>query len=279
MNRRHSAIDCGRRTTGKFLAATLSMAVALAFSAATASAARSSEDFRWQGRVAAGQAIEVKGVNGSIDAVAATGEDVEVVAVKSGRRSAPSEVKIEVVPHGGGVTVCAVYPGSHWGKPNECAPGEGGRMNTKDNDVEVRFTVRVPKGVRLVARTVNGGVTASDLEADVEASTVNGAVKIDTRGGAQGQTVNGSITASMGRADWSGSVSFKTVNGGITLNIPEDAGADVSAETVNGSIDTDFPLTVKGKFSSRRLSGTIGGGGRALTLATVNGSIRLNKAP
>jgi hypothetical protein len=277
MNTMRAVNRSGRRSF--VVAATLGTAAALAFSTAAASADRTNEDFHWQGRLTAGQAIEVKGVNGSIDAVAATGDEVEIVAVKSGRRSDPAEVKIDVVPHAGGVTVCAVYPGSDWGKPNECAPGEGGRMSARDNDVEVRFTVRVPKGVRFVGRTVNGGVAAADLEGDVEASTVNGAVKIDTRGGARAETVNGSITASMGRADWTGSVSFKTVNGGITLNLPEDAGADVKAETVNGSIDTDFPLTVKGKFSSRRLSGTIGGGGRTLTLATVNGSIRLHKAP
>ena len=79
-------------------------------------------------------------------------------------------------------------------------------------------------------------------------------------------------------ADWSGSVSFETVNGGITLELPDDLSADVKGETVNGSIETDFPLAVKGRFSSRRLSGTIGAGGRELRLATVNGSIRLRRA-
>lgn len=260
-------------------ATTVVLAALLAAGAGTARADRREEDFRWQGRLAAGQTIEVKGVNGSIDAAAASGDEVEVLAVKSGRHSDPSEVRIEVVPHGGGVTVCAVYPGVSGGKANPCAPGEGGGSNARNNDVEVRFTVRVPKGVRFTGRTVNGGVTAADLEADVDASTVNGGVKLDTRGNARAETVNGSISASVGRTDWTGSVAFKTVNGGITLSMPEDAAADVKAETVNGSIDTDFPLTVKGKFSSRRLSGTIGAGGRALELETVNGSIKLRKAP
>jgi hypothetical protein len=269
----------GTNTCKPRLVAAAVVAASLALGAGAARADRREEDFRWQGRLAAGQTIEVKGVNGPIDATAAGGDEVEVLAVKSGRRSDPADVRIEVVPHGGGVTVCAVYPGAPGGKTNQCAPGDGGGTNTRDNDVEVRFTVRVPKGVRFTGRTVNGGVTAADLEGDVDASTVNGGVKIDTRGNARGETVNGSITASMGRADWTGSAAFKTVNGGITLSMPEDAGADVKAETVNGSIDTDFPLTVKGKFSSRRLAGTIGAGGRALDLETVNGSIKLRKAP
>jgi len=47
---------------------------------------------------------------------------------------------------------------------------------------------------------------------------------------------------------------------------------------VNGDLVTDFPLLVTGKFGPRHLHGTIGKGGRQLSLSTVNGSIRLRKA-
>src|SRR2546430_12779216 len=47
--------------------------------------------------------------NGDIDAVAGSGE-VEVTAVKHAHRSDPDEVKIQVVQHEDGVTICAVYP-------------------------------------------------------------------------------------------------------------------------------------------------------------------------
>jgi hypothetical protein len=47
---------------------------------------------------------------------------------------------------------------------------------------------------------------------------------------------------------------------------------------VNGSITTDFPLTVQGKWGPRKAHGTIGGGGRELSLETVNGSVELRKA-
>ena len=75
-----------------------------------------------------------------------------------------------------------------------------------------------------------------------------------------------------------GPLSFKTVNGGITVELPASVAADVHAETVNGGIETDFPLTVKGKCVGRRIDGTIGAGGRRLELETVNGSITLRKA-
>jgi hypothetical protein len=66
-----------------------------------------------------------------------------VTATKRGRRSDPGSVRIEVVEHGEGVTICAVYPDVD-GRRNECRAGDGGHMSTRDNDVNVHFTVRVP---------------------------------------------------------------------------------------------------------------------------------------
>ena len=239
--------------------------------------ASGAESCRWQGRVAAGQAIEVKGVNGRIEAEPGTGSEVEVRAVKRSRRSNPDSVDVRVVEHGGGVTICAVYPTPAGERPNECAPGSGGRMSTRDNDVQVDFVVRVPSGVNFVGRTVNGEIEARGLPGDAEAHTVNGGVTVEAAGHTLARTVNGSIDARMGRADWTGEAEFTTVNGAITLALPADAAADVEARTVNGGIDTDFPLQVSGRVSRRRMSGTIGGGGRKLTMETVNGAIHLRR--
>ena len=235
-------------------------------------------EFRWHGPVAAGRAVEIKGVNGRIEADPAPGGEVEVVAVKTARRSDPEDVRIEVVQHEGGVTICAVYPNVAGQPANTCTPGRGGHMSTRDNDTNVEFMVRVPAGVRFTGRTVNGEVEAHDLGADVEASTVNGSINITTAGLARAQTVNGSITAVMGRADWSDELEFKTVNGGIDLTFPASLSAEVEAKTLNGQISTDFPLTVQGTFGRRHMSGTIGGGGRGLRLETVNGSVRIRRA-
>jgi hypothetical protein len=234
------------------------------------------DEFRWAGKVAAGQAIEIKGVNGGITAAGSAGGDVEVTAVKKGRRSDPTEVKVEVVEHAGGVTICAVYPSD--GTPNQCVPGQGGRMRVHDNDVNVEFRVSVPAGVRFVGRTVNGGIEASGLKADAEAHTVNGGVELDSTGTARAETVNGGITARLGRADWEGTLKLETVNGGIDVTLPDGLSANVHASTVNGDISTDFPLTVTGKIARRKLEGTVGSGGRLLEMKTVNGAIELKKA-
>jgi len=249
----------------------------LALGAVLAVPAAWGEEFRWSGVVAPGKVVEIKGVNGGIDAGPAAGGEVEVVARKSGRRSDPAGVEIKVVEHAGGVTICAVYPSPADERPNECRAGSGGRMSTHDNDVKVDFTVRVPDGVRFVGRTVNGGVEAEGLSADAEVYSVNGAVSVSTAGLVRAETVNGSITAAMGRADWAGPLELKTVNGSITVELPSSASARVEARTVNGGIETDFPLTVTGRFGPRRVSGTIGSGGRDLTLETVNGGIHIRR--
>jgi hypothetical protein len=257
--------------------AALSAAVGLALTPPLRGAAAQGErEFHWTGKVASGKAIEIKGVNGDVRAVAGSG-DVQVTAVKRARKGDPDDVKIEVVEHDDGVTICAVYP-SDGRRQNTCEAGDDGHMNVRDNDVTVDFTVRVPAGVRFVGNTVNGAVEAANLASDVGANTVNGSIRISTSGYAEAQTVNGSIVASIGRATWTDGLDFRTVNGGITLDLPAGLSTEVRARTVNGDIQTDFPLMVTGRLGPRSVNGTIGSGGRRLALETVNGSIRLRKS-
>jgi hypothetical protein len=257
--------------------AALALGYAGFVSSPSAAAARQNE-FRWHEPLAAGKVIEIKGVNGNVEATPASGGEVEVVAAKRARRSNPEDVRIEVVRHPEGVTICAVYPNAGGREANTCEPGDGGHMNVRDNDTEVNFTVRVPAGVRFSGHTVNGRVAANNLAADVDATTVNGDVEVTTTGVARAQTVNGSITAVMGRADWSDGLEFKTVNGSIDVSMPAGLSAQVEVKTLNGDISSDFPLTVRGTFSRRHMTGTIGGGGRDLRLETVNGSVQIRRA-
>src|ERR1700686_1371907 len=183
------------------------------------------DTFHWSGKVPPGQRLEVRGINGSIHAEPALGNDVDVIAYKNGERYDARDIQVRVVEHDGGVTIEATEPNS---------------------DVSVDFTVRVPKGVYFIARTVNGLVEAKSLDADTEAHTVNGNLMLSTAGAAQGETVNGSIVASLGR--FNGPLKFSTMNGAITLKLPPHAPANVHAVTLNGAIRTDFRLPVRGQF-------------------------------
>lgn len=248
-----------------------SLALLLTLLAATPALAQ--DTWNWRKAVAAGKAIEIKGINGDVSATAASGSEVEVVARKSGERNDPADVKIEVVEHANGVTICAIYPQ----RGNECLPGARGRSENRNNDVEVDFEVRVPRGVLFTGRTVNGSVRATGMTADVDASTVNGSVRVSTTGLAQASSVNGSLTVRMGRTNWNDVLEFKTVNGAITVEMPDNLSTEVQASTVNGSLSSDWPMTVRGKWGPRRMNGRIGNGGRELALESVNGDIELRR--
>ncbi len=234
------------------------------------------QDFRWEGTLASGKTLEIRGINGRINATRAAGAKALVTATKRGRDDDPAEVEIKVVEHSDGVTICALYPSRRSSRANECRPGGGGQHDTRESDVEVMFEVQVPAGVDFDGSNVNGDVTARSLPANAELATVNGDIEVTASGEIEATTVNGSIEATLGSVERS--LEFTTVNGGITLTLPANLNAEVEATTVNGSIDSDFPISVQGRVTPRSLRGRIGTGGRELELTTVNGSIRLRRA-
>jgi DUF4097 and DUF4098 domain-containing protein YvlB len=191
-------------------------------------------------------------------------------AERRGRRSDPDDVKIEVTETSDGVMICARYPRPN-GSLNDCE----GDSKVRNNDVEVKFTLRVPAGVHVAAQTVNGGIQLIGLRGDAKANTVNGSVRVSTSGTAEASTVNGGITVDVGDAQLGHDLSFNTVNGGVDVMLPANVNADVRASTTNGTIDTDFPVSIQGRWGPRTMSGTLGKGGSNLSMTTVNGSIHL----
>jgi DUF4097 and DUF4098 domain-containing protein YvlB len=254
---------------------TITVSLAL-FGSAGRAVGQVQEPFRWSGVVEPGKTLEVRGINGDIEASGAEGTAAEVRASKEGEDDDPREVRIEVVEDAQGVLICAVYPNRRGERPNEC---HRDRQNQQldDHDVTVDFVVRVPAGVRLVARTVNGSITATGIRADTEVSTVNGKVEVASTGTVSANTVNGSIEATMGRERWTGKLEFHTVNGSVTLRMPAGTNAVVEGETVNGDLESDFPLTLEAnrQWGPRKFEGAIGEGGGRLSIETVNGGIRL----
>lgn len=233
------------------------------------------DGFRWRGSMDAGSVLEIKGVNGPIEVERASGSRVEVTARAAGRRSDAGSVTIATVEHPGGLTLCAVYPTPEGERENSCAPGDDGHMNVGKNDVKVSFHVMLPEGVTFHGRTVNGAVRATGLDSDVVLTTVNGNVELSTSGRAEATTVNGSIEAAFGNADIPDETTFTTVNGSITLDVPDDIDADVDASWLNGQLDSDLPFMLQGRTTRGKARGVLGDGGPLLRLSTVNGSIRL----
>jgi hypothetical protein len=232
--------------------------------------------FEWSGAIPSGSWLRIRNLNGPITVEPGTGSTAEVHAIKEWQRGDPSVVRFVVVKDGDNVTICAL-----WGESTCDASGYHPRGSRRDetNDVSVRFVVKLPNGVRMDASTVNGSLNIGGASAELVAKTVNGGITaVSTTGPVSANTVNGSIRVRMDAIPaGDGDLSYSTVNGSVTVELPESFNGEIDMSTVNGSLSTEFPLTVNGKLDRRRIRATIGSGGRLLRLKTVNGSLRLQK--
>ena len=259
------------------------LSITMLASSAAAQERASSDDFTWQGRVPAGEWLQIRNINGQITVDRASGDQVEVVATKRWRRGNPANVRIETARFGQGnqsALVCAIWNAEttcdERGYHNEARR----RDNNNDGDVSVDFIVKLPAGVRAELQSVNGTIRVMNASAEIIAETVNGGIDASTTiGPVRAETVNGDITVRMDALRGSEDLHFETVNGDVTAILPANFQGDVELETVNGSLHTDFPITVQGRFNPRHMRATIGSGGRRLSLSTVNGSVHLGKRP
>lgn len=238
-------------------------------------------DFRWEGAVASGKWVKLQNINGDVEVVPASGNRVEITAIKRNRRGDTDDVRIEVKRYGTNeenVFVCAIWGEATCDENGYHSPKRRNRHDDDDNDTEVEFTVRVPRGVNVDVGTVNGSVDVRGATGEVHASSVNGGVEAISEGGpVHASTVNGSIRASM-RDLGDGDLEFSTVNGSITVELPENLNADLRMTTVNGTLSSrDFPLTVTGRFNPQNMRATIGKGGTRLSFTTVNGNVEIRK--
>lgn len=238
--------------------------------------------FKWTGGIEAGRSVFVRNLNGAVRVESGTGSEVEVRAEKHWRRGDPKSVTVTATKTAkGDVLVCAIWEKRNTRCDEDGYSSHGGDSwfeRDHDNDVSVEFTIRLPKGVKLDASTVNGGLSIEGATAQVKARTVNGSIEAaSTSGPVSAKTVNGGIRVKAGSIG-DGPVEYETVNGGITLELPQGLNANIEMRTVNGSVTSeDFPITVQGRFDRRRISGKIGNGGPELSVSTVNGSITLRR--
>ncbi|HTZ95853.1 MAG TPA: DUF4097 family beta strand repeat-containing protein [Terriglobales bacterium] len=260
----------GIRSCRSYLLAAFAVAMMAGAGWAQGQSESQGNEFHWNGKIPAEGVIIIKNVNGDIDAEPATGDQAEVTAEKSGPRAKDVTIEVDQLPDG--VMICAVYPG--WFQQH-CQDWHS--SNIGSDKTKVHFRVKVPENVRLHAQSVNGDVKAEHLGRFVRANTVNGSVRVSTKSWVEAATVNGSIEAKMGSADWTGALKEDSVNGSITLELPSDTNAEVSFASVNGTLQSDFPFVSSGKLTSHMIKGQIGNGGRDLKVNTVNGSVTLKK--
>ena len=223
-----------------------------------------------------GGRFELINVNGRITAESTDGKEIVV----EGRRSAKARsdeaanemlAKLEIREEVGGKSVRVES------RPPRIS-GFGGH--------EIEWTVKVPKGIVVDFRTVNGGVRMTGLSGEIHAKTTNGGVRgtklvIDSL---EASVVNGGIEIELDAPlDSTDTVDVTTVNGGVQFAMPSESKASITARAVNGGVRAAEELKIQReetdgeRESRRRLTGTMNGGGARVNISTTNGGVRLSQ--
>jgi hypothetical protein len=176
----------------------------------------------------------------------------------------------------------------------------GERNNRRDDwrrdlpySVSYDFTATVPDNTRLVLCTVNGSlIEVTRTSGDFEVENVTGRIRMtDVRGSGSATTVNGGVEASFVDPPGRDAV-FKTVNGSVAVTWLAGLSADLRLKTLNGGLFTDFDVqsqpsqVVTTRRNGRRFvyradntaNVRVGQGGPQITLESVNGDIRVQRA-
>lgn len=250
--------------------------------------------------------LVVDNVSGSIDIEAASGDTVQLTLKQTfiARNAAEmararEEVVLQVTENPGRLELVQGGPWRCEGRARKSGHGHRNSGNCccdqDDRDYEVRFdwTLKVPKNLDLDVDSVNdGAIRITGTVGHLEVGHVNDDVTlVRVAGEVDASTVNGELKVDFAALP-AGDCRFGTVNGDIDLAFPKGLGAELSFATLNGEVFTDFPFEL-GKLpatSERSKSGrrnhhglggktaaTLGGGGFDLACETVNGDITIRE--
>lgn len=208
--------------------------------------------------------VKIENVNGDIQVIAWERELVQVNATIKGTASELKEIEIKVEPRGDTLLVTTELGKRFlWG----FIPFKrGGRVD---------YAVQVPDRMSVVLESVNGSLSVEGVAGTVEAETVNGSFAGRQLGGrVQIESVNGGAEAQM--ISMNPEFEAETINGSITLTIPEAAGCRYRFETVNGRINfIPEKIEVHG-VGPKDVKGTLGNGLGFIHVEVINGSISVN---
>ncbi len=223
------------------------------------------EEFHQTYALAANGRVGVHNVNGAIHVSSWDRNEVKVDAVKHGDdQKALEQAQIVVDAQADSVEIRTKYPDNC----HHCRPAT------------VEYTILVPRGASLdPINTVNGGVIIEGVAGRVKVASVNGRVEVrKATGDVEASTVNGRLEGGFETLA-ARRISMRTVNGGIALALPKDAGAHLLINTVHGGVSSDFDLPREHPHygPGRRVDTQIGNGGTEVSLSTVNGGINLTR--
>jgi len=154
----------------------------------------------------------------------------------------------------------------------------------------IDLNLKIPQNLFLEIELLKGGeIYAENLKNGVEINTLNGSVKLERIGKyALVNAANGEIDTSFDTIDKNQPISLVTINGGVTIALPDTAKRDLRLiSRKNGYIESDFNIDSDKKiinlnskqYSRQPIINTarINGGGSLLFLSTENGPIAIKK--
>ena len=161
----------------------------------------------------------------------------------------------------------------------------------------VNYHIYVPHTWRILVEHVNGKITLSSMDNQVDIKLINGEVSMDSghahvdvelvngsmrlwdiSGNVEGTLVNGNIDSKVSLAA-SGTCKLKTVNGKITLSIPQSTSAAFSARVTHGTIVLSDLSLQDQHVSPTTVTGKLGAGDGRIDLEAVNGNIVVDGFP
>ena len=273
---------------------TLSLTIVLLlFSSIAYAATPIKEEKAWTETYAVGTStphLEISNIWGGVRV--RTGSSDEIVVKISEVRTAPDQemfdlsyerINLDIDSDDNGVTILVGDRDNRWNRLNHC---RGCR-------VDYQFDVLVPpNSVIKVGTVMDGLVDVSGVTGVVSASNVNGSVSVDEiRNCDSINSVNGRVKIGFSAAPVR-DCDIETVNGNITLNMPDDTSLDVTADLFNGDIKSEFPVDAlslpatvehiedggRNLYRIQKLSGVrIGAGGPTYSIASINGDVRIRR--
>lgn len=166
----------------------------------------------------------------------------------------------------------------------------GGWFN---NQVRVRYIIKVPSKYNVDLDTGGGSIDLADLngkvdlhtsggsiklgriKGDVDAKTSGGSIRVEeVAGNIDAHTSGGSIRAMISKQP-TADCKLSTSGGSVTAYLLPSIKVDLSASTSGGRVRSDFD--VDGSVSKRSIKGEINGGGPDLVLRTSGGSVSIKE--
>ncbi len=251
--------------------------IMLALVASTAAA----QDFQKSYRLSAGGSVSLRNASGNMKITGYDGDAVLVNAFREGRDR--DKIQIDDLSSGNRVEIRASYP--------DC------RYNCQ---ADVRFDVRVPRGVRLSldristasgnievsnvvagdvrVGTASGDVLIKDTSGAIHATTASGEMRVrDASGTVSAQSASGNVEVEIARLEGTDDMKFASASGDVNVRLPANLDAEVEMSSASGSVKTTFPLQIEDRRygPGSRARGRVGNGSRRLRVSSASGNVSL----